>query len=293
MTKRKQKIIIALCVLVFIIGIGVLLYPIFSSKYAESVRSEIHTEYQEVFESIDTTEIDEARAEAVKFNEQLYNKKIDPLDTENNGYFDLLNLADNGIMAYINIPKINVNLPIYHGTSDDVLKHGSGHMPQSSLPIGGENTHSVISAHTGMSSNPMFSDLELLEIGDTFTIEVLGEVLTYEVYEINTVLPHNIDSIQIQAGRDLCTLITCTPYGLNTHRLLVHGTRIPTPEINTEAPDILESDTSEDVGSVWLTEYYRSVMIGIFIAVGVILAFIVFIYIRNKLSKKKGIENEK
>ena len=145
---------------------------------------------------------------------------------EKNGYTEQLVLDGVDAMGYIEIPAISVTLPIYHGVSSTALSKGVGHMPQSSLPVGGETTHTVLSAHTGMAGNPGFSDLETLHAGDTFSLHVLGETLTYAVTQMQVVLPAEVDSVQIQAGKDLCTLVTCTPFGVNSHRLLVRGHRI-------------------------------------------------------------------
>lgn len=142
-------------------------------------------------------------------------------------YDSQLNIAGNGIMGYVEIPKIQVNLPIYHGTDAEVLDRGVGHLLGSSLPVGGENTHTILSGHSGMASQKMFTDLEQLTQGDVFYLNVLNETLAYQVTEINAVLPYETDLLGIVPGEDLCTLVTCTPYGINTHRLLVRGSRFP------------------------------------------------------------------
>lgn len=293
MKKNTRRFALVVMILLIILGIGITLYPILSALYAESVRSEIHTDYQEAIKTIDTSEIEEARAAAEEFNRKLYAKEIDHLDPKNNGYFDLLDPMGNGIMGYVSIPKIGVTLPIFHGTSEDALKRGAGHMPESSLPVGGEDTHCVLSAHSGMASSPMFSDLELMEIGDIFQIEVLGDVLTYEVYNVpEPVLPQSIDNIQIVKGEDLCTLITCVPYGVNTHRLLVQGKRIPTPENDEGEPIIEATEPEANDGSVWLENYQKSVVIGICIAASILLFIIVFAIIRKTLRKRADDQHE-
>ena len=291
--KKKQSIIpgICLCAIVFLIGIGIILYPILSAQYSESVRSEIRTEYKEALKTLDTDSVDSVRAAAQEFNQKLFSGAINRLDPANNGYFDQLDAVGTGIMGYVSIPKINILLPIYHGTGDAVLQRGAGHMPQSSLPIGGENTHTVITAHTGMATNPMFSDLELLDTGDVFQIEVLDEVLTYEIYNIEVVLPQHIDSIQISRNEDLATLVTCTPIGINSHRLLVHGTRIPTPE-EAEVLPVKKDGANDQTDSIWMSQYKASVLIGVGIAAGIILIFVVFVLIRNILRKRKRAHEE-
>lgn len=145
-------------------------------------------------------------------------------------YNSQLDIAGNGIIGYVIIPKIQVNLPIYHGTDAEVLDRGVGHLLGSSLPVGGKNTHTILSGHSGMASQKMFTDLEQLVPGDVFYLNVLGETMAYQVTEINTVLPYETDLLGIVPGEDLCTLVTCTPYGINTHRLLVRGSRIPYEE---------------------------------------------------------------
>lgn len=238
------------------------------------------------------TELEKEFEDAVKFNELLFNKEIDHLDPENNGYYEQLDLVGNGIMAYVYVPKIDIKLPIHHGTGVAALESGCGHMPQSSLPVGGNNTHSVISAHTGMSDNPMFSDLELIEEGDIFQIEVLNRTLTYEVYEINVVSPHDIELIQIQKDKDLCTLITCTPYGINTHRLLVQGKRIPNPD-KEEMALVIEEGNNEDTDSVWLTEYYKSVIRGLIISASILVLIGLIFLVRRILLKRKRKAHDK
>ena len=160
-------------------------------------------------------------------------------------------------MGYVHIPKLGVSLPIYHGTEEETLDRGIGHLIGSSLPIGGGSTHAILTGHSGLASQKMFSDLDKLEIGDTFYLEVLNEVLAYEVDQINTVLPHDTTYLGLEDGKDLCTLVTCTPFGVNTHRLLIRGHRIAyTPE-DEESPTIEPAETSEPVDSTWEQEYEK------------------------------------
>lgn len=174
-------------------------------------------------------------------------------------YDSQLNLAGNGIMGYVEIPKISVNLPIYHGTENDSLERGIGHLLGSSLPVGGENTHTILSGHSGMASQKMFTDLEQLVIGDVFYLHVLNETLAYQVVEINTVLPYDTSLLGIVPGEDLCTLVTCTPYGVNTHRLLVRGSRIP-----YEEAELLVEETAEEepAKSTWEQKYIEGLLWG-------------------------------
>ena len=222
--KRKQILFLPL-LLLFLLGLGLVAYPIVSSYYTEQHQSQVHTQYQEVVEKADGEELATARAEAEAYNELLASgaaaAELDALD-----YDSLLNLAGNGIMGYIEIPAIDVLLPIYHGVGEDSLERGAGHMPSTSLPIGGRGTHAVISAHSGMATARMFTDLEQLEAGDVFYLHVLNEALSYEVDQILVVKPYQIDALKIDREQDYVTLITCTPYGVNSHRLLVRGHRI-------------------------------------------------------------------
>ena len=286
---KRTKIILLICFLIILLtGIGLMLYPMISASYANTHRSEYFMEYKTEVEKVDTTEKDAAWVNAQEHNRKLYAGELNALDPKVNGYFDQLNLMAHGVMGYITIPSIDVTLPIFHGTSEDVLRAGAGHMPESSLPIGGDNTHSVITAHSGMASEPMFSDLGLLEVGDIFQLNILGRILTYEVYEIpEPVLPQYVDVIQIQGGKDLCTLITCTPFGINTHRLLIHAERIENPVEETQSA-IQKSKKKNDT-SVWQSNYQRSLIIGISIAAGVILLiFLIFVIRFFMVPKKPG-----
>lgn len=284
------KIIILLLILISLIGVGTMLYPRIAAKYAESVRSEIQTQYEEVVSVVDTSELDAVRASAEAYNNRLFSGEISPLEPEENGYYTELQLPSTEVMCYIIIPKINVYLPVYHGIGTDALGKGAGHMPQSSLPVGGLNTHTVITAHSGMAQSPMFSDLEQLEIGDIFQIQVLGETLTYEVDTINVVLPQEVDAVQIQLDKDLASLVTCTPYGVNTHRLVVTGHRVENPI--EEIQPTVSAEQEEVTTSVWTDQYWQSIKIGAGIAIGsVILAVILYfalMYGPKKQRKQRG-----
>lgn len=265
MNKRMR---ILLLVLAVVLGTGLMAYPMLSSLYREAHQGAVITKYQEVMAQEDTALLDAVWEDAQEWNRQLAAGEIDILKPEENGYFDQLLLPGSAVMGYIQIPAIHVLLPIYHGVGSDALSRGVGHMTQSSLPVGGDNTHSVLSAHSGMASSPMFSDLEKMEAGDVFFLSVLGETLAYEVFDIQTVLPQEVEGTQIHPGEDLCTLITCTPYGVNTHRLLVTGRRIPTPAISDPVENPEAAGTTEERGSVWRAHYWRTVALsGIFLLV--------------------------
>lgn len=176
-------------------------------------------------------------------------------------YDHQLNIGGDGIMGYIEIPLISVNLPIYHGTDSTTLDAGAGHLIGSSLPVGGETTHAVLTAHSGMASQKLFSDLDKLEYGDVFFVKVLGQTLAYQVDQINTVLPHDTTYLGIEEGEDLCTLVTCTPFAVNTHRLLVRGTRIDYEEAEVMVEERLECTQLPE--STWEQEYIKGIFIGL------------------------------
>lgn len=291
MNKQTRRAVILIILLAVILGTVMVFYPLAASRYTEQHRSEIHADYQEAVETADTSQIDAVREAAQAWNQALFSAQIDPLSPEDNGYFDQLDPTGSGIMAYVCIPKIGVTLPIYHGCGDDVLALGAGHMPQSSLPIGGASTHAVISAHSGMASSPMFSDLELLAEGDCFQIEVLGEVLTYQVDQIQVVLPAEIDAIRIAVGEDLVTLVTCTPYGVNTHRLLVRGRRVETPEIEAEETQPASKE-AEETGSIWQSHYYSGILIGLAICAGLFFIAGLVVAVRAVIQRKKETQHE-
>ena len=225
---RKHKTVIFLT-LGFLVGICILLYPAFSDFWNSKTQSRAITDYESVLENLDENDYNAIFERAHAYNKALYETNYPLMDYKNvPGYYDTLRITDNDMIGYLKINRIGVELPIYHGTSDDVLNKGVGHLEGSSLPVGGENTHSIMSAHRGLPSAKLFTDLDRMEIGDTFQITVLDQVLTYEVDLIKIIEPNDLSNLQIISGRDYCTLFTCTPYGINTHRLLVRGIRIET-----------------------------------------------------------------
>ena len=278
---------IATAIITFLLALGITLYPIISTRYNEQHQSEIHTAYQEQVEQADTSALDEARASAAAYNESIQPgvQLMDAFSQEailsaSEDYASQLNITGSGIMGYIQIPAIGVDLPIYHGTDDATLEKGVGHLLGSSLPVGGESTHAVLTAHSGMASQKMFSDLDLLNQGDVFYLDVLGETMAYQVDQIKTVLPYDTTYLGITEGGDHCTLVTCTPFGVNTHRLLVRGTRIP----YEEAELIVEETTPEELPeSTWEQEYIKGICIAVGIVVEAgILALAVWLYQRYR-----------
>ena len=225
---RKHKTVIFLT-LGFLVGICILLYPAFSDFWNSKAQSRAITDYESVLDNLDENEYSAIFERAHAYNKALYETNYPLMDYKNvPGYYDTLRITYNDMIGYLKIDRIGVELPIYHGTSDDVLNRGVGHLEGSSLPIGGENTHSIMSAHRGLPSSKLFTDLDRMEIGDTFQIIILDQILTYQVDFIKVIEPTDVSDLQIIEGGDYCTLFTCTPYGINTHRLLVRGVRIET-----------------------------------------------------------------
>ena len=225
---RRHKTVIFLT-LGFLVGICILLYPAFSDYWNSKTQSRSITNYESVLENLDEEVYKALLENAHAYNKALYETDYPLMDyTKVPGYYDTLAITDNDMIGYLKIDRISLELPIYHGTSDAVLNKGVGHLEGSSLPVGGENTHCVMSAHRGLPSSKLFTDLDRMEIGDTFQIIVLDQVLTYQVDSIKIIEPNNVNDLQIIEGGDYCTLFTCTPYGINTHRLLVRGVRIET-----------------------------------------------------------------
>lgn len=224
MKKNKTTIIM---VLFFFIGLGVLLYPSISDFYNQKVQSKAIVDYESILNNISKEDYTSYFEKANNYNKKLLAMKR-PLLTYKNikDYNQILNLNGNGMIGYLTIDKIKVELPIYHGTSNEVLSKAVGHLEGTSLPVGGSGTHSVLSAHRGLPSFKLFTDLDKLEIGDTFVINVLDQTLTYQIDKITIVKPNQVNDLKIEKDKDYVTLLTCTPYGINTHRLLVRGVRI-------------------------------------------------------------------
>ena len=227
---RRHKTVIFLT-LGFLVGICILLYPAFSDYWNSKTQSRAITDYESVLEDLEPEDYTAIFKKAYAYNKELYETDFPLRDYKQvSGYYDTLRITGNDMIGYLKIDRIGVELPIYHGTSDKVLSKGVGHLEGSSLPVGGENTHCVMSAHRGLPSSKLFTDLDRIEKGDTFQIIVLDQVLTYQVDFIKVIEPTDISDLQIIEGGDYCTLFTCTPYGINTHRLLVRGVRIETIE---------------------------------------------------------------
>lgn len=228
--KKKTGIIsTVVLVIILIVGLSVMLYPTVSDWWNSKVQSRAIASYDQTIQNIDPNRYDEIWAKANEYNKKL-SETYAPFSNpdEIGGYESILDISGTGIMGYITIPVIKVELPIYHGTSAEVLNIAAGHLKGSSLPVGGENTHAVISAHRGLPSARLFTDLDRLVKGDTFTITILDQIFTYEVEEILIVKPEEMDKLAIIPEGDYVTLMTCTPYGVNTHRLLIRSHRVDT-----------------------------------------------------------------
>lgn len=228
MKNKKGTLSTIILILVLLIGLSLLLYPSFSNWWNSRVQTRAVASYTQVLSDLSNEDYSHILEDARAYNESLVDRKNAYLLSEEQQlqYEQLLNVTDSGMMGVIEIPSIQVELPIYHGTEDNVLQVATGHIAWSSLPVGGESTHCVISGHRGLPSARLFTDLDKLKVGDYFTVCVLDEVLTYEVDQILIVEPDDTEALLIQEGKDLFTLVTCTPYGVNSHRLLVRGHRV-------------------------------------------------------------------
>ena len=277
----KRKLILILSVLLFMGAVSITAYPMIANYINDKYHSTIRTEYAQELETLEDSEIREARQNAIAYNESLLPIRYDreALQAAEEHYDNLLNLHGSGLMGYVETPKIDVNLPIYHGTSEEVLQKGIGHLVGSSLPIGGEGFHSVLTGHSGLAGKRLFSDLEQLALGDCFYLHILGETLAYEVTEINRVLPHETELLTAVAGEDLCTLVTCTPYGVNTHRLLVRGSRVPYEETVEETA---KEAPKEPVRSTWKENYLQGLGIGGGSALGAVLLGLGIVWLKRR-----------
>lgn len=245
MRKPSKRTVTTVALLaVFLVGLSLLLYPTVSEWWNSMHQSRAITSYAESVASMDDEAYDELLAEARAYNETLVGKpdRFNMTDEEKEDLEHYLTVDASGVIGYIDIDKIDCHLPIYHGTDPSVLQVGVGHLEGSSLPVGGPSTHTVISGHRGLPSAKLLTDLDQLEIGDTFVLTVLDETMTYEVDQIRIVEPTELSDLAIEEGQDLCTLVTCTPYGINTHRLLVRGHRVenasPTVRVSADAMQV-------------------------------------------------------
>lgn len=275
--KKKSSFVTAILIAALLAGALLLLYPTVSDYWNSFHQSRAIASYAEQVADLDDNTYDQIWADARAYNETLDNSTSRFVMTEEQKkiYEALLNIADNGVMGYIEIPKIKCNLPIYHGTDEAVLQIAIGHVQGSSLPAGGESTHCVLSGHRGLPSAKLFSDLDQLTEGDVFLLRVLDETLTYEVDQIRTVLPDELDDLAIEEGKEYCTLVTCTPYGINSHRLLVRGHRV---ENQASASTIRVTADAMQI---------EPLLIAPLVAVPMLLVLLIMVLIPHR-TKKKG-----
>lgn len=278
----KNRIISILIGIFLVAGIGLLLYPTIGEYINYRKTSQAISMYNEVYQNTEKDLRQNMLLEAEQYNSRLCGA-TDPFinTTSVPGYNNILDLTGTGIMGYIDIDKIGVELPIYHGVDNGVLQIGIGHLEGSSLPVGGENTHCVLSGHRGLPNAKLFTDLDEMKVGDTFTITVLDRVMTYEVDQIKIVLPDETDDLLIEQGKDYCTLVTCTPYGINTHRLLVRGVRVD-GDIQ-KAPGIFVSNEAFKVDTIIVSTV---IAVPLFILVVVITMLVTRRLNRHEKNKK-------
>jgi sortase A len=263
----KKKLSTIILVFIILVGFSLLLYPTVSDYWNSKVQSKAIAKYEDVVEQLDEEDYEQVLNNAREYNAKLADKDGDFKLTadENDDYYSQLSVTDDGLMSYIEIPSINVKLPVYHGTDDNELNVGVGHIPGSSLPVGGSSTHCVLLAHRGLPSARLFTDLDKVTVGDIFTITTLNEKLTYQVDQILITDPEDLSALGIVKGKDYCTLVTCTPYGVNTQRLLVRGHRIE----NIEESDILYVEAE--------AKQIKPIVVAPFAAIPIIIAMMVFL----------------
>ncbi len=271
----KKRLPTIFLILVLIAGLSLLLYPTVSDWWNSFHQSRAIIDYEHIVDDMDEATYKKMLSDAKAYNEKLLDRgdRFELSESDIEEYDSLLDLTGTGIMGYIEIPEIQVSLPVYHGTSDAVLSAAIGHIPGSSLPVGGESTHCVLSGHRGLPSAKLFSNLDKLTQGDTFIIHTLKDDLTYEVDQIRIVEPKEIDDLMIERGKDYCTLVTCTPYGINTHRLLVRGHRIENMNDNSDVR--ITSDALQ----------IEPMLVAPIIAAPILLILVIIVFI--KPSKKK------
>ena len=282
----KDRFITVMLILVLILGVSVFTYPFVSNMMRERQKDEILSEVDQKNEEMSKEQKKKEREAAEEYNRDLYQQVIltDPFDMESQTeederYHGLLNQNQDGIMAYVEIPRLKIREPVYHGTSAAVLEKGCGHLRNTSLPVGGKSTHAVISGHTGLADAEIFTNLTEMKKGDLFYIHVLGDILAYQVDQIKVVTPDQLEDLYIEPGKDYVTLVTCTPYGINSHRLLVRGERVPyTEEIKNKG---VEQEREGIEKSNWRNTYDRAVLRGI----GCVAILMLGVHVTGKIRK--------
>ncbi|MEG0459932.1 class C sortase [Gordonibacter sp.] len=268
----QKHLLNVLALLILLVGAACLAYPTVSNWMLHQAQEQVTVQQTEAVEKADPQNLDAEFQNAQHYNDAVFAGRTvvtDPFDpsqptTKSDDYLRILNIANDGVMGSIHIPKLALSFPLYHGTNEDELTHGVGHLVNTSLPIGGPSTHCVFAGHTGLPSVKIFDSLDKLSAGDIFIIEVLKEKRAYEIYNTEIVLPHETDSLTIQPDSDLVTLVTCTPYGVNDHRFLVHAKRCEMPTEQTEAVTETKTNTSP-----WMLDLEKPTLIaiGIFVVI--------------------------
>ena len=268
----------SILVLILLIGLSLLLYPSVSNYWNSFTQSKVIVDYSQQIQEIDPDRYKESLDAAIAYNDSLLGRRNNYLlsDAQKEEYERLLDISGLGIMGYIEIPKIKCSLPIYHGTNDSVLQIAIGHLEWSSLPVGGESSHCVLSGHRGLPSAKLFTNLDQLVAGDVFLLRVLDEVLTYEVDQIQIVLPDETDSLMIEEGQDYCTLTTCTPYGINTHRLLVRGHRVD------NLPESRTIHITSDAVQI------EPILVAPIVATPILLVLLILLLVKPQKNERKG-----
>ncbi|ESR08725.1 C-type sortase [Streptococcus iniae IUSA1] len=275
MTKRKDNLVSILLIAIIVFGLAIMAYPSVANYWNSFHQSRAIMAYQERVTQMDTSDYDKILKRAVEYNKQFSTTGIKwhLSSQERKDYNSQLSVDQTGNMGYISIPKINVRLPLYHGTTEEVLQSSIGHIEGTSLPVGGNSTHSILSGHRGLPSSRLFSDLDKLKVGDRWTVSILNETYTYEVDQIRTVLPNDLRDLQIVDNKDYQTLVTCTPYGINTHRLLVRGHRVA----NDDGNALVVADAIQ----------IEPIYIAPFIAAFMILLLLLFFFETTRRSRKR------
>lgn len=286
----KRLFIPLLIIILFLAGIAIVVYPVVSNQLYEKNQSHVTAQYDETIEQMEQGALEAKLQAAQEYNRSLLQSEafltdpFDPdlvLDPTIEPYAGLLNVEGDGIMGYVEIPRIYVSLPIYHGTTAQVLEKGIGHLQNTSLPVGGESTHTVLTGHTGLAGKRLFTDLSQLEAGDVFYLHILEDTLAYQVREIYIVDPDQTEYLVVKPGQDLVTLVTCHPYGINTHRLLVQGIRIP----YEQALEQQMKENPSSLNSVWETEYRKAVVICLAVYIP-LTAIVVFVLLHRGRRRK-------
>lgn len=274
----KKNWVTILLTIIFAAGLCLLLYPTFANWWNLNKGAVAVTRYSDEVKSLDTSEYDQLLNEAVDYNDRLgsFLNRFNQTDEEHADYLNKLSVNGSDLMGSIQVPSVKIDLPIYHGTAEEVLQAGAGHLEGSSLPIGGTGTHTVITGHRGLPSAKLFTDLDQVVEGDYVILKVLNETLTYQIDTIRIVLPEEVESLNIDPEQDLCTLVTCTPYGVNTHRMLLTGHRVENLKEWTAVADAHQVDAK---------------MVALFIAIPILILLFIVLMVRSR--RPKGEPDEK